>query len=522
MSQLPQLPKSYWTANVDIPHFPKLDADADADVVIVGAGMTGITAAYLLAKAGKRVMLLEAGSVLHGTTGHTTAKITAQHDLIYDEYIQHFGEEKTRLYYEANRDALQWIRQTVEAEQITCDWANDEACLYALSALNADKLNKEYEAYRKLGIPGEMQSGIRLPLPVTAALSMPDQARFDPLAYLSALLDRAIGLGVHLFENTTVMKVEEADAPVVVTEEGYRITCRDVISASHFPFLDWKGFYFARLEAKRSYVLAVRTTKPYAGGMYLSVDEPKRSIRLVRNEAEDEPLLLIGGEGHKAGQSECTIRHYEALQTFAESLFDVKEIAWRWSTQDLETLDKLPYIGPYNARSRHIYVATGYRKWGMTNSTVAAHLLTNLILEVKDRYQAVFTPARLHADPDVKSFVTQNVDVAKHLVQGKLDMALRKPTGKFVLALRKPDELGLGEGGVVRMGVKRVGAYRDGDGALHVVDTTCTHMGCETNWNDADRTWDCPCHGSRYAYTGEVIEGPAKEPLAKIDIGLVP
>lgn len=522
MSQLSRFPQSYWTANTDIPQFPKLNADADADVVIVGAGMTGITAAYLLAKEGKRVILLEAGRALHGTTGHTTAKVTAQHDLIFDELLQHFGEENARLYYEANRDALQWMRQTVETEQISCDWTSDEACLYALSALNADKLHKESEAYRKLGIPGAMKTTIHLPLPVIASLTMPEQARFDPLAYLSALLNRAVEKGAQLFEHTPVMKVEEGDSPVVVTEEGHRVTCRHVISASHFPFLDWKGFYFARLQAKRSYVLAVRVTQPYPGGMFLSVDEPKRSIRLVRNADGEEPLLLIGGEGHKAGQSECTIRHYEALQTFAESMFDVKEIVYRWSTQDLETLDKLPYVGPFDARSRHILVATGYRKWGMTNSTAAAHHLTNIILDVKDRYQAIFSPSRLHADPDVKRFVVQNVDVAKHLIQGKLDMALRKPTGNFIVGMRKPGELGLDEGGVVRIGARRVGAYRDGDGTLHVVDTTCTHLGCETNWNDADRTWDCPCHGSRYAYTGEVIEGPAKEPLAKVDIGFVP
>jgi glycine/D-amino acid oxidase-like deaminating enzyme/nitrite reductase/ring-hydroxylating ferredoxin subunit len=511
MAQLPKMPQSYWIAHSDIPPFPKLNGDMDTDVVIVGAGMTGITIAYLLTQAGKRVILLEAGRALHGTTGHTTAKITVQHDLIYDELIQHFGEEKARLYYEANRNALQWMQQTVEKEQIACDWAKDEACLYALSANSAIQLEKELDAYRRLGIPGDLQSGIRLDLPVTVSLTIPDQARFDPLAYLTVLLKRAVDQGAQLFEQTTVMKVEEGDSPVVITEEGYRIRCRHVVSASHFPFLDWKGFYFARLEAKRSYVLAVRVAQPYEGGMYLSVDEPKRSIRLVRNSEGEDPLLLIGGEGHKAGQSECTIRHYEALQTFAETLFDVREIAWRWSTQDLESLDKVPYVGPYNARSTNILVATGYRKWGMTNSTAAAHILTNYILDIRDPYLEVFSPSRLHADPDIQQFFTRNADVAKQLIEGKLDMTLRKP-----------GQLRLGEGGVVRIGIKRAGAYRTEDGTLHVVDTTCTHMGCETKWNDADRTWDCPCHGSRYAYTGEVIEGPAKEPLAKLEVGFVP
>ncbi|WP_407644635.1 FAD-dependent oxidoreductase [Cohnella cholangitidis] len=504
MIQLPQFPQSYWTSSADIPEYPKLAKDIEADVVIVGAGITGITAGYLLSKEGKKVVILEAGRILHGTTGHTTAKVTAQHDIIYDELIQHFGEEKARLYYEANRDALDFIRKTVEEEGISCNLSDEDAYLYTQSDNEIAKLEKELRAYEKLGIEGKLTDRIDIPIGIKSALIMKSQARFDPVAYLTALNERLSRLGSQVYENTTVIKVEEGESPVVVTESGNRIVCRHVISASHFPFLDWKGFYFARLHAERSYVLGVRIGQPYNGGMYLGVDQPKRSIREVQS--GNEPLILVGGEGHKAGQSACTINHYEALQSFAESVFDVKEIAYRWSTQDLVTLDKVPYVGQISAGATNIFVATGYRKWGMTNGTAAAHLLKNRVLEIEDRYRDVFDPSRLHADPDIKTFMKENVDVAKNLISGKLESVYRSP-----------DSVANNEGALVRINGKRAGAYRDSEGTLHLVDTTCTHMGCETNWNDGDRTWDCPCHGSRFSYTGEVVEGPAKAPLGKIE-----
>ncbi|WP_239619217.1 FAD-dependent oxidoreductase [Cohnella mopanensis] len=504
MNQLPQFPQSYWTASVDNPEFPKLTTDLHADVVIVGAGITGITAGYLLSKAGKKVIILEAGRILNGTTGHTTAKITAQHDLIYDELIHHFGAEKARLYYEANRDALNFIRETVQSEDISCDLVDEHAYIYTQSETTIKKLELERQAYETLGIVGELKDRIDLPIDIKSALVMNDQARFHPLSYLMALTKILVRSGSQVFEQTTVMKVEEGESPAVVTESGNRVRCEHVISASHFPFLDWKGFYFARMHAERSYVLGVRIDQEYSGGMYLGADNPKRSIRLVTD--GKEPLILVGGEGHKAGQSKCTINHYETLQSFAASVFNVKEIAYRWSTQDLVTLDKVPYVGRINSSTDNIFVATGYRKWGMTNGTAAAHLLKNMVLGIEDRYQSVFDPSRLHADPDIKSFVSNNADVAKQLISGKLEMVDRSLSS-----------IGLDEGAPVRVNGKRAGAYRDPDGALHVIDTTCTHMGCETHWNDGDRTWDCPCHGSRFSYTGEVIEGPAKEPLAKIE-----
>jgi Rieske Fe-S protein len=258
------------------------------------------------------------------------------------------------------------------------------------------------------------------------------------------------------------------------------------------------------MHADRSYILAVKTDQDYPGGMYYNVDPPNRSLRSVK--MNDESLLLIGGESHKAGQGKDTLEHYKALETFGETILGKLDVRYRWSAQDLTTLDKVPYIGELSSLQPHVLVATGYRKWGMTNGTAAALLLADLVLNRPNRFKDFFSPSRFIADPSLKKFFIDNADVAKHLIAGKFD----HPS-------REIEELANDEGGPVTIDGKRKGAYKDADGTVYIVDTTCTHMGCEVNWNHGDRTWDCPCHGSRFSFTGEVIEGPAEKPLKRGD-----
>jgi Rieske Fe-S protein len=256
---------------------------------------------------------------------------------------------------------------------------------------------------------------------------------------------------------------------------------------------------------ERSYVIGIKAEKAYPGGMYVSVDDPVRSIRYTPFNGEN--LILVGGENHKTGQGPDTLDHYIALEEFANKTFGIKEYSYRWSTQDLTTLDKLPYIGPITDNNPNIMLATGYRKWGMTNGTAAAQILADRILEKDNQYKDLFSPTReKKADPNVKKFISTNADVAKHLLKGKLEFVTKDPS-----------ELQNDEGSVVLVNGKRAGAYRDQEGKLHIVDTTCTHLGCECEWNHGDRTWDCPCHGSRYTFDGEVVEGPTKMPLKKVD-----
>ncbi|MCC3377400.1 FAD-dependent oxidoreductase [Cohnella sp. REN36] len=502
--RLPEYPQSYWLATSKPPTFEPLPKDIETDFAVVGGGIAGLTTAYLLAKEGRRVALLTANKLFSGTTGYTTAKITAQHDLIYDEYIQHFGEEKARLYYEANRDGGAFIANVVRENAIDCDYAEEDAYVYAAEEANLAKLSKEHAAYARLGIPGEYVDGIPLPVPAKGAVVMKGQARFHPLPYLSFLAAEIVRLGGRIYEDTTANKFAEEDGRArISTHRGHSVVCDAVAACSHFPFFD-NGFYFARLHAESSYVLAVKSDYDYPGGMYIGADEPKRSIRSVSYGGER--LLLVGGESHKTGQGENTIKHYEALEAFAADALGAREIRYRWSTHDFATLDNLPYIGQATPGSERLFVATGFRKWGMTTGTVAGHLLRDLMLGRDTRYAELYGPARFEADPGVKTFVQQNADVAYHLVKGKLEWL-----GK------QPEDLGPDEGAAVRILGHRAGAYRDPEGQLHLVDTTCTHMGCEVSWNEGDRTWDCPCHASRFDYRGEVVKGPAKKALKRIE-----
>lgn len=498
--KIPQFPKTYWR-EIELPSFEKLNQDLMVDVAIVGAGITGISTAYLLAKEGLKVAILEAGKVLNGTTGHTTAKITAQHGLIYDELIQHFGEEKAKLYYESHIKSKDFIKQA----GIDCDLSDEDAYVYSTTEEYEDKIITEWEAYQKLGIPGELVVKIPLDIPIKNAIKMHRQAQYHPVKFLKGLLEKAVLSGCSVYENTTATGIDdqESNEPTVITKDGLRVKCKHVIIASHYPFCNISGFYFAKMYAARSYAIGIKTDKDYPGGMFISADTPTRSIRSTP--LEDGKLIIIGGENHKTGQGPDTLVHYDALEEFAEDIFGIKEYSYRWSAQDLVTIDKLPYIGRLTENKNHILVATGYKKWGMTTGILAGHLLTDYVLNRDNPYMELYSTSRFDADPDLKNLVTTNADVAGHLLKGKLEFV---PKG--------PSDLHNGEGSVVMHNGKRAGAYKDENGKLYIVDTTCTHFGCECEWNHAEKTWDCPCHGSRFSYGGDVVEGPAFRPLKNL------
>lgn len=498
--QLPQYPEPYWLDSTTIPTFQKLETDIQADVAIVGGGITGITAAYLLTQQGIQVTLIEAGHILTGTTGHTTAKITAQHGLIYDQLIQQHGIDSAKLYYEANREAMELIKKLIKKHSIECDFSQQDAYIYGNTETSVRQIKSELLAYQNLDIQGEYTETIPFSIPCQAALIMKDQAQFHPLKYLTALIPSILENGGTIYEKTTAMKIKDGGQPTIILENGHQLSCNTVIVATHFPFNDEQGLYFARMHPERSYVLAIKAENEYPNGMYYSADSPTRSLRFT--EMNGEKLILVGGENHKPGQGVPTHEHYLELQDFSEQYLGIKEIPYRWSAQDMVTPDKLPFVGPATARHPNVLIATGYKKWGMTTGTIAAKILADTILQKENRYAELFNPSRLKGWGNM---IKDNIDVAKHLIEGKLEFIVKTP-----------DDLTNDEGAIVLVNGKRAGCYRDHDGQLHLVDSTCTHMGCEVNWNSGERTWDCPCHGSRYSIEGKILEGPAVEPLKRL------
>src|SRR5699024_1081400 len=261
--QMPQFPEPYWRDSVKIPRFPKLDRSIKADVGIVGGGITGITAAYLLTKQNLKVALLDAGVILNGTTAHTTAKITAQHGLIYDEFIQHFGKEKASLYYQASMEAKKLIEHHIKEHQIECDFESEDAILFTNSNEYTTQLEKEKKAYEQLEIPGELTTEIPLDLPIKSALIMKNQAQFHPLKYLKTLVDQAVENGLQIFEQTTATDVEYNKNPAIITRDEHRVICKYVIQASHYPLYDGQGFYPTRMYPERSYIIGVKTPETF-------------------------------------------------------------------------------------------------------------------------------------------------------------------------------------------------------------------------------------------------------------------
>lgn len=501
-TDISNFPESYWRT-YPLPHFPPMTTNNETQVGVIGGGIAGVITAYLLTKAGKQVTLVEARDFLSGVTGHTTAKITAQHRVIYDELIRTFGKENARLYYEANIEGLALIKNISEELEIDCDFEMKKAVVYATTTKGAQQITKEAQAYEELGITAYLTEGRleELPFDTKLALTMPEQAQFHPVKFLAALIKEIQRLGGKIYEHTRA--VELKDETTVIMENGTTLHCEKVVVASHYPFNDFNGLYFSKLTISRSYALAVQIMGTVPNGMYISVESPTRSLRAIRDKNGKE-LLLMGGDSHQTGKSEShTQDHYHNLGKFVQKFFPIQAIPFHWSAQDMTTLDKVPYIGQISKGSPDVLVATGFNKWGMAMGAFSGKLLTDLIVKEPTVYAEFFSPTRgkLKAT-DIKQFVTKNATVGKDLIVSKV----RK-------ASLIPEDLQLDEGGLVTVEGEKLGGYRDEAGQLHLVKTTCTHLGCGLTWNNAERSWDCPCHGSRFSYSGEVLDGPAVRPL---------
>jgi glycine/D-amino acid oxidase-like deaminating enzyme/nitrite reductase/ring-hydroxylating ferredoxin subunit len=493
---LPSKPDSLWLDTTPQTNYPSLQNGLTVDVAIIGGGLVGLTAATLLKAEGKTVAVLEAEHIVRGVTGHTTAKVTSQHGLIYDDLISNFGEEKARAYADANQAAIEQIAELIRVKQMQCDFYRTEAYIYTESDDEVDQFKAEVEAAVKLGLPATFTRETPLPFPVKAAVRFDNQAQFHPRKYVLALAQDIPGEGSYIFEETRVVDVEEGEPCVVTTEQG-TITAHSVIVASHYPFND-KLLYALRLHSHRSYVVAMRVAGPVPQGMFIST-EPVHSMRTYPAPGSD--LLFVGGEGHKTGQGDDTVARYQRLEQWARERFNVQSVAYRWSTQDNGTLDGVPYIGHYGPNSEHLYVATGFGGWGMSNSTVAGMLLRDLILGRDNPWANVFNPNRVNLT-GVPTLVKEGGDVVKHFVGDRIGN-------------ETAESLAPGEGRIVKTEEGDVAMYKAEDGTTMTLSPTCTHMGCFVQWNPAEKSWDCPCHGSRFATDGKVLHGPAIKDLEK-------
>lgn len=488
-------PKSYWLDSTGETNYPTLDKDISVDIVVIGGGITGITTALLLKDEGFKVALIEADRLAQGTTGHTTAYVTSQHGIIYNDIIKNMGKEKAKQYADANESAIDFIEDMINKYNIDCNFYRLPAYTYTTDEKHIDKIMKEVEAAQSLGIKAKFVENLKLPFSIKGALCFENQAQFHPRKYILKLAENIPDNNNQIYEHTRIVDIEEGEMYTAITDTGFKINASKVVLASHFPFYDGLGLYFTRLRPERSYVITAKISDELPKGTF--VDAGQEGWYFRSENYRDGQMIIIGGEEHKTAHGEDMINHYFNLKNYAERNFNVEKFLYRWSTQDYITIDGVPYVGKLTSSAKNIYVATGYGEWGMTNGTAAANILKDIIVKNESPYEGVYNPSRGILTPGFKNLIKENSDVAKELIKGKLQI------GEHNVDLKND------EGKVVEIDGGRYGAYRDKKGNLHIVDITCTHVGCELKWNSAERSWDCPCHGSRFTFEGDVIEGPA-------------
>ncbi|MGN0463973.1 MAG: FAD-dependent oxidoreductase [Acutalibacteraceae bacterium] len=424
---------SIWPETSHAPEFEALKGDAKTDVLIIGGGIAGILCAYMLRQAGVGYMLVESDRICNGITRNTTAKITAQHGLIYDKLIREFGVEAARMYLEANLKAVEKYSEL--CREIDCDFEKKDSFVYSVD--KPQKIENEFKALEKIGFAAEFSRDLPLPVSTVGAVKFRDQAQFNPLKFLYAVAGN-----LNIYENTKVLAFEQNKA---ITNGG-KISAEKIIVATHFPFLNKHGAYFFKLYQSRSYVIALKSAQNVDG---IYVDESGKGLSF-RNYKD---LLLLGGSGNRTGKKSAG---WQELHEFArENYPDSKEVR-RWATQDCMSLDAVPYIGQYSQKTPNLYVATGFNKWGMSCAMVSASILSDMILGKENEYAKVFSPSRTVLRPQLA------VNAAEAIVN------LITPT------------------------VPR-----------------CPHMGCALKYNKAEHSWDCPCHGSRFAGGGKLLDNPA-------------
>ena len=518
--ELPGDPTSPWLESArSVPVAPDLEdvlpigdgTAVDVDAAVVGAGIAGLSTAIELRERGESVLVLERDRIGAGTTGRSTAKVTSQHGRIYDHLRREFGPRRARQYARVQEEAIDAVEERIDDLGIDCGFERVPSYLYGDAP---EAMEREAEAARAAGLPATYVASVPPFERAQAGVRFDDQAQFHPRKYLlglaAALRDDdgaavAEGMRVTDVEPGSPCRLELAaktETEATTKTTNATIQARRVVLATGFPLLDRAG-YFARMHPKRSYVLGLRVDGRTPDGMYYRAGDDYRSVRTHRDWDADGDLLLVGGENHKTGQGGSTVERYRRLLEWARERFPVESVAYRWSAQDYVPADRVPLVGRAGPGTENVYVATGFRGWGVTNGVAAGRLLAALVAGDRPPARDLFDPLRFTPKPALGTTLTENADAASAFATD------------WLRTLLTPDRSPLerGEGRVVRGGGTPIACARDADGRLHAISAVCTHLRCLVEWNDAERSWDCPCHGSRFDLDGAVLEGPATEPL---------
>ena len=498
---------SFWIETSKIDTFKKIDKDLETDVCIVGGGICGLTIGYYLVKNGYKVTILDKNEIGQKTSGNTTAKITLQHNLFYDYLISSYGRDFALKYFNSNKEAISNIKKIIDTENIDCDFEWQSNYVYATKQEDLKKIHNEVKAINSLEDGyAKFVTDCDLPFKTYGAIKLENQAQFHPLKYMSGLANAIQNYGGTIFTNSLATDVQK-------TANGYSTIVNDklvkskyVVLASHYPFKNFPGFHFLKMYQSTSYAIAVDTGTDLFDGMYINPSEPTFSFRTAKY--GDKKILIVVGGDHKTGYAPDNYTSgYKPLEDMVYKIYPNSKILYRWNTRDCISLDKIPYIGKFSDLMSNIYMATGFKKWGMTCSDVAANIITDDILGYVNSYNDVYNSTRFKPIKNRVELKNMIYKTVKSFVSNRIKIPSED------LSKIKNDN-----GGIIKIEGNSIGIYKDLEGNIFAINPTCTHLGCLLTWNNIDKTWDCPCHGSRFDFTGKNIYDPAFKDLEKLDI----
>ncbi len=499
-----QASNSIWMSTVDTPVQPRLQDNVRTDVCVIGAGIAGLTTAYLLSREGRSVAVLDDGPIGGGMTGRTTAHLTNAFDDRYVDVEKLHGEEGARYTAESHTAAIDKVEQIVRAENIDCDFERCDGFLFAQPPDTEELLDEELAATHRAGLTN-VEKVARAPIDsfdTGPALRYPQQAQFHPLKYVNGLVRAIARDGGRLFGNTHATTIEGGSDARVETAAGGVIRCEAIVVATNTPVNDRVAIH-TKQAPYVTYVIGASIPKgSVRTALYWDTLDPYHYIRI--QSLKDHDVLIVGGEDHKTGQASDCYERFAALQRWTRERFpQIGQIEFRWSGQVMEPVDYLAFIGRNPLDSDNVFIATGDSGQGMTHGTIAGMLLSDLIQERENPWADLYSPSRitLRAMPE---YAGENINVAGQFAD-------------YVTAgdIQSEDELKPGQGAVMRHGLTKVAVYRDENGAIHKRSAVCPHLGCVVAWNECEKTWDCPCHGSRYSAEGRVYQGPANTDLSE-------
>ncbi|KKX52168.1 FAD-dependent oxidoreductase [Sphingobacterium sp. IITKGP-BTPF85] len=499
---------SYWQDTSQLNDHKDTSALNDYDVVIIGAGITGITTGLMLRNAGKNCLILEAKTIGFGTTSGTSAHLNTVLDTPYYDLISNFGKENATLAASAAKEALTIISNHVQQFNISCDLEHCNGYMYATNEDEEKELKKIYDAFLEVGLQATYVTDIPGPMDMTKAIKFEKQGRFHPLEYLKVLLSQYENAGGVIQEGVAVNEVkEENNRQKITVGDDHHYYADAVVYATHTP--PGINLLTFKLAPYRSYVMGfqLKDEHQYPDDLIYDMQEPFHYFRKATY--QDQTILLVGGQDHKTGQHPNPEFNFVKLEAFVRKHYAVRAVLYKWSSQYYESTDGLPYIGYFpGKKSKQQFVATGYSGNGMIFGTLSAKIITDLIINGTSEYEQLFSPGRVKPIAGFSNFISENFDVAKHLIIDRL--AIDKIDGLADLAK--------GEGKIIDYDKHTLGVYKDDEGTLFALDPVCKHAGCIVQWNNTEKSWDCPCHGARYAPNGDLLTGPATAGLSVYDL----